>query len=706
MAFPIPAPETAAPNRGKKRAKERYELQEQIGSGGMGTVYRALDRELNRTVAVKVLRNELVPDLRNLLRLKREIVLACRVTDEHVVRVHDFGEIEGRALISMDWVDGESLARILLRMHRLPPSQVRGLAIQICQALRAIHAAKIVHQDLKPGNLLVRRDGAILVSDFGLARSALPQDFKISGAGEVGGTRAYMAPEQLAGLPADSRSDLYAFGMVLLEMLTDTLALEALAPLRLGWLAAEGDKYRRAAELRDLGVLDGVIRGCLQPDRTLRYGSADAILADLQIDVKPIERSPSVLLRIRRALNSRAWRLALAAVTLFLGLLGYAALRRQAAFRAAQTSQLYAKATGQLTDEGGETELRTALESLDQLTKFAPGDIRAFRLRVDTLIRLYEHTHDPQWLQEAGEALESRAGSGLPSAERRVFRARIELDAGRFADVIRTLQSDSALMSSSEAASRLVGRAFASSQQPGMAIQFFDAAIRLDPDSWRAHNDKGSALLSLGRLDSARKEFTRVTELRPASPIGYENLGSTMLAAGDFAGARHYFEIALEHAPLSSAYFNLGVAAFFSREYAAAIPFFEAAIRIRPNSDVYVAGLADALRRLHRTERSRESYARALGLLNELAKTRSLSVTEQSRRAVYLARLGDGAAAIAALDEIPRDIKSRDVSFAGAVLAMLEGRPRAANRCLKDAVRSGYPYMLIEMNPDFDDIPP
>src|SRR5579872_2737751 len=180
MAAPSPAPQPELARRRKPRGRARYQLQEEIGVGGMGTVYRAFDHELNRIVAVKILRPELVPDLSNLLRLKRELVLATRVSDEHVVRVHDIGQIEGRSLISMDWVDGENLAQLLRRVHTLPPSQVLGFATQIAQGLRAIHAANIIHRDLKPGNLLIRRDGGILVSDFGLARSALPQDFALS----------------------------------------------------------------------------------------------------------------------------------------------------------------------------------------------------------------------------------------------------------------------------------------------------------------------------------------------------------------------------------------------------------------------------------------------------------------------------------------------------------------------------------------------
>jgi tetratricopeptide (TPR) repeat protein len=205
----------------------------------------------------------------------------------------------------------------------------------------------------------------------------------------------------------------------------------------------------------------------------------------------------------------------------------------------------------------------------------------------------------------------------------------------------------------------------------------------------------------VGRLKESVQQFVRVTQLKPDAPTGYSNLGSALLDLGDLAGARRDFEIALQSAASPPAYYSLGVAAYYSREYATSIPFFESAIQMRPNSDVYVAALADALRHLHRTEPARDSYARALILLEQLARTRPLTVEEQCRRAIFLAKLGNRSAADSALNAIAPGVENQDFDYASAVVAVLEGRIAAANIYLKDAVHAGYPEMLIRMDPDF-----
>jgi serine/threonine-protein kinase len=201
----------------------RYEILGLLGSGGMGNVYRARDRELDEVVALKLLRPEVVAAAGALDRFRREVKLARRVTHPNVARVFDIGEHGGDRILTMELVDGESLAAIT-RRERLPLARVVEIARAICAGVGAAHAAGVVHRDLKPDNVLVAKDGRVVVTDFGIARAAA------EGSRTLGfvGTPAYMAPEQIdERATIDHRVDVYALGAVIYELLIGEPAWQA-----------------------------------------------------------------------------------------------------------------------------------------------------------------------------------------------------------------------------------------------------------------------------------------------------------------------------------------------------------------------------------------------------------------------------------------------------------------------------------------------
>jgi DNA-binding response OmpR family regulator len=204
----------------------RYEILEEVGSGGMGMVYRALDRELGETVALKTLRPELLQDASLVERFKSEIRLARHISDRHVVRTHDLGERDGVYFLTMEYVEGITLRELLDTRGRLAVAPALAIASQLAQSLVAAHEQGVIHRDIKPQNLLLDATGTLKVMDFGVARLAAGS----SGLTEVGmliGTPSYMAPEQLLGDSFDQRIDLYAVGVVLFECLTGRLPFEA-----------------------------------------------------------------------------------------------------------------------------------------------------------------------------------------------------------------------------------------------------------------------------------------------------------------------------------------------------------------------------------------------------------------------------------------------------------------------------------------------
>ena len=218
--LPAACDEVASPSwSAARRLANRYEILGLVGSGGMGAVYRVRDAELGEVVALKMLRPEWTSQPQALERFRQEVRLARRVTHRNVARTFDIGEHEGERFLTMELVEGQSLAALLADKGALVGEALLPLAEPICAALAAAHAAGVVHRDLKPENILIGRDGRVVVTDFGIAHAH--RDGGGTAFGGVVGTPAYMAPEQLqVGTRVDHRADLYALGAVLFEMVT------------------------------------------------------------------------------------------------------------------------------------------------------------------------------------------------------------------------------------------------------------------------------------------------------------------------------------------------------------------------------------------------------------------------------------------------------------------------------------------------------
>ena len=193
---------------------ERYQILEMLGRGGMGEVWQAFDLKLRVEVALKALRPEFFKSERRLEMLRDEVRAAREVVSPNVCRIFDLIEIDGRELVSMEYVDGATLLGVLQERGPLDLKEAQDIASQFLAGLEAIHKVGLIHRDIKPENIMLTRAGRVVVMDFGLAR----QDTE--GGGSVSGTPAYMAPEQAAGQQLDARADVYAAGVVLAEMVS------------------------------------------------------------------------------------------------------------------------------------------------------------------------------------------------------------------------------------------------------------------------------------------------------------------------------------------------------------------------------------------------------------------------------------------------------------------------------------------------------
>lgn len=292
---------SSVPGSGERQVlAKRYEIIALLGAGGMGTVYRARDLELEETVALKVLRRELVDAPGILDRFRREVKLARRVTHRNVARVFDIGEHEGEKFLTMEFIDGESLAAVLAREGALPLARALEIARAIAEGLESAHTAGVVHRDLKPDNVLLAKDGRVVLTDFGIARAAVAG--ASSTMGGLLGTPAYMAPEQVEGrADVDGRADVYAFGALLFELFTGERAWPGDSPFAVAsarLLAPPPDPRHRKHRLPDAHA--ELVMRCLARRPEDRPASFEQIVAllDALVHAPP---SPTLLTASRPA---------------------------------------------------------------------------------------------------------------------------------------------------------------------------------------------------------------------------------------------------------------------------------------------------------------------------------------------------------------------------------------------------------------------
>jgi len=257
---------------------DRYRIVGSLGKGGMGEVYRATDLRLAQTVALKFLPEAAAHDPALLARFYNEVRIARQITHPNVCRVFDIGEMDGQPFISMQFVDGENLASLLMRIGRLPVDKGVEIVRRLCAGLAAAHSQGVLHRDLKPANIMIDGRGQVLITDFGLA--GLAEEIR---GGEIrSGTPAYMSPEQLAGTEVTVRSDLYALGLVMYEIFSGKRAWEADSLADLIRLRQESRPADLAGIARDIDpAIQRIVQRCLDPVPSNRPASALAVSAAL-----------------------------------------------------------------------------------------------------------------------------------------------------------------------------------------------------------------------------------------------------------------------------------------------------------------------------------------------------------------------------------------------------------------------------------------
>jgi tetratricopeptide (TPR) repeat protein/tRNA A-37 threonylcarbamoyl transferase component Bud32 len=609
----------------------RYTIIRLLGSGGMAAVYQAWDETLGTAVALKLIRVDAdTPEveLRQLEdRFKRELKLARQVTHPNVVRIHDLGEVESTLYLTMEYVQGADLAALLQREPKLPLPRVLALARQIASGLAAAHRAGIVHRDLKPANIMVDAQEHALLMDFGIARSTVA----VHGAslhtmpGSLIGTLDYMAPEQARGEPADERTDVYAFGLILYELLAGGRP-RSTAEGGLSNLIARLEKGPPALRtlLPDLPpAVERIVNKCLSPSREARYPTANELVADLEaLDEKG---------RARLAVRGRPMSWARLAGLVALGSLLIAAtwwFASRGAPPAATVARAplpvlivdFENAAGDDVFDGVlEQALSIAMEGAPFITAFPRRDAAALVRDRNLGSRLDESSGRLLSLSEgipvvlAGRI--ERSGGGYKIAVRAISadkpepltvaeasaadKAQVLAAVGQVAERVREALGDTPALDGARAetftATSLeavraytVAQDLSSSQKDTEAIQKYLEALKHDEQFGRAYSGLAASYLRLGNETAARTNWDkalrltdRMTEREKLRTTGGYYIG----IARNFEKAIETYEELVKKYPADSAgYNNLAVTHFNLLNFAKALEYGRKAIDIYPKS--------------------------------------------------------------------------------------------------------------------------
>jgi serine/threonine protein kinase/tetratricopeptide (TPR) repeat protein len=258
----------------------RYQIIENLGRGGMGRVYRAIDTKTREEVAIKLIRPDIAEDHRTLERFLNEIRLTHKISHRNIGKMYHLGEDMGLHYITMEYVSGEDLKSFIRRSRRLDVATTVAIAKQVCSGLSEAHDAGIVHRDLKPSNIMIDKEGNAKILDFGIARAI--DSSGVTAEGSVIGTPEYMSPEQVEGRESDRRSDIYSFGVILFEMVTGRLPFAADTP----FIVAFKQQSERPPKPEDFNPqippqLSAIILKCLEKDRDRRYQTTEDICREL-----------------------------------------------------------------------------------------------------------------------------------------------------------------------------------------------------------------------------------------------------------------------------------------------------------------------------------------------------------------------------------------------------------------------------------------
>jgi tetratricopeptide (TPR) repeat protein/predicted Ser/Thr protein kinase len=604
----------ATPFEVGQTAAARYDIIQTLGQGGMGAVYKAWDRKLERHVAIKVIRPLLASSEAVLARFKQELLITRKITHKNVIRIFDIGESNGTEFITMEFVEGTDLKKLIKERGKFTSSESIAIIKQVCAALDAAHSEGIVHRDLKPQNIMVQKNGRVVVTDFGIAHSEDAPSTTATGA--VIGTPEYMSPEQAKGKKVDQRSDIFSLGLVFYELITGKLPFEADTVMESMFKRTQEPAVPPVLVERTVSPqINRVIVRCLATDPEKRYPTAVSVLTDLESESSALTMPAAVSRLLYRLPPARSfWKIAVA-ILFGLGLgFGFYFLRNTAHLNAPAAKSVLQvliadfQVDPDILDTPLEPVLTLALEGASfiqvsdrQHAKSVIAEIQAKADRLDEetarLVAVREGiavvvsgslTRRGDRLQISAKVVDAATGrvlrddhvdardkSGiLPALAQLGVSIRSSLGDAT-TEVAQLAAAETFTAGSLEAMTYYAkGQELISAGKWEEAIGYYSQAVAADPKLGRAYAGMAAASLNLGRTDDTEKYYRLALENidRMTDREKYRTRSVYFLSVRDYDRAIEECKSLIEKFPFdTSGHNNLAIAYFHKRDMANAL---------------------------------------------------------------------------------------------------------------------------------------
>ncbi|MDY0962662.1 MULTISPECIES: serine/threonine-protein kinase [Massilia] len=701
---------TSSPDLIATPSTERYRLGKLLGNGGFGDVHEAWDPALQRTVAIKRLKPDLVRDQPD--NLLQEARLAASLRHPAFIQIYSLEDDGHSKSIVMELVGGKTLHQ-LLSTTRLSRDQILDIVCQLADAMAQAHAAGLIHGDLKPANLMIEPSGQLRIMDFGLARKIDPLATESGDVLQTQGTIAYLAPEILNGKHPNTLSDIYAVGVLMYEMMHGERPFAHLHGLALAAAQIQSSCAQWAYALDADQDMVALVRAMCAPDPATRVPTMTAVKeasqrlrgASSAIPLLPTASSFSKSLPKSRRIVTFCAAAVLAALAGTAYFAPPESLSRQWLPSVSEAARMSNGMTA-LRQLDRDDSLDIATENFSTILEKQPKHAAATAgMALTYAMRYVSDRSDASWLQRADAGAQAALALDDQLALGYAAKSHVRGLQGRYDESLRLAQQALQLDPSNIFALNSKGEVLTRLQRYPEARSAINNARNTHPNERLFIDQLGTLLYRQTDYQAAEQAFRLSIDTEPDAVYAYANLSAVLIRQDREDEALQVLQQGLQIRPNGMLYTNLGAALFNRGNYIGAAKAFEHAVSVsKGNSINYLrwANLADTLRWIPGRERdSIEAYRNAAALLKSKMERSPNDATLASRMGLYAAKLGDKDTATQlskkAVSALPADV---DVRFRAAVAYESTGQRDAALTELASAQKLGYPTKLIGTEPD------